>query len=319
MRSLTALLHPTAADRTPVAAWPLENILRLPHTLTLQALLATVALDDPGGLDRLRRLERQLVDAHERDLLAADLPPGCWCYGAGGKDERAVLLPGDEVPLVLSTYCGCAIGQVRKLADDDLRQQSRTWQHQARLMGIWEGARIPERFAACSFATFPSSPTTDLTIASLRAWLLSPGWAIVLMGNFGVGKTGLAISALREVAELQRRPGLFVKTPDLLARIKATYAKDATTTEATVLDSLRTVDYLVLDDIGADKDTDWATSMLFQVLDDRHDHQRKTIVTTNLDHMHLGMHLGARTMRRFEEDTVFLTVDGPNLRRSDAA
>jgi len=68
--------------------------------------------------------------------------------------------------------------------------------------------------------------------------------------------------------------------------------------------------------VGADKQTDWATSMLFQVLDDRHDHERKTILTTNLDITSLGLHMGERTMHRFEEGAVFLEVTGPNLRGS---
>jgi DNA replication protein DnaC len=277
------------------------------------AQLAALRTEQPGGSERKRALEALLEDAQERDRLAERLPSGCWCYGSGGREERAVLLPGDEVPMVLGVYCDCRVGQARKLADAELRQRAAAYRQELHVAGIWEGARIPERFATCTFATFPRVPRMELVVASLRRWMEDPSWAVVLHGRYGVGKTGLAISVLRAAAEAHH-VGLFVKTPDLLVRIRATYGRDSETSEADVLDSLRTVDYLVLDDVGAEKVTDWATSMLFQVLDHRHDQQRKTILTTNLDVAGLGVHMGERTLRRFEEGALFLHLDGPNLR-----
>lgn len=318
MKLLGSILKPTRSAAN-LDDWPLERIHKLPHTTSVMAELAAVdELLDQGHSDRRRFLRAQVLDAEERDRLAAELPDGCWCYGRGGSGPRAVMLPGQDVPMVLSVYCSCAIGDARRILDGDVREQGRAYAQEVRLMGIWEGAHVPERFNGCSFETFPATVETAAAIVKLRAWLESPGWAIVLLGSFGVGKTGLAISALRAAAE-KHHPGLFVKTPDLLARIRATYGKSSDTSEQDVLESLRNVDYLVLDDVGAEHATDWATSMLFQVLDDRHDQQRKTILTTNLDITGLGRHMGERTLHRFEEGAEFLVVDGPNLRRNGAA
>ncbi|HXJ29541.1 MAG TPA: ATP-binding protein [Gemmatimonadales bacterium] len=301
-----------AAARLPLQDWPLERIHKLPHTTSVMGELATLD-EQPTASDRRRFLRSLLLDAQERDRLAAELPEGCWCFGRGGSGPRAVMVPGQDVPMVLTAYCGCAIGDARRILDGDVRERGRAYAQEIQLLGIWEGARVPERFNDCSFETFPATSATQLVVAEIMDWLDSAAWALVLLGEFGVGKTGLAISALRDAAE-RRHPGLFVKTPDLLARIRATYGKGSEVSEQDVLESLRTVDYLVLDDVGAEHATDWATSMLFQVLDDRHDHQRKTILTTNLDITGLGLHMGERTLHRFKEGAVFLTVDGPNLR-----
>ena len=316
MKLLGSILGDATA-RLSLQDWPLERIHKLPHTTSVMAELA--ALDEqPTASDRRRFLRSLLLDAEERDRLAAQLPDGCWCYGRGGSGPRAVMVPGQDVPMVLTAYCGCAIGDARRILDGDVRERGRAYAQEIALSGIWEGARVPERFHGCTFDTFPKTSSTALVIVQLRVWLEADDrWAVVLLGDFGVGKTGLAISALREAAE-HRHPGLFVKTPDLLARIRATYGKGSDVSEQDVLESLRTVDYLVLDDVGAEHATDWATSMLFQVLDDRHDHQRKTILTTNLDITGLGLHMGERTLHRFREGAVFLTVDGPNLRGNGA-
>lgn len=303
------------ARRQPVAERDLEQILRIPHTASILAKIATLSVgSDREAVDMRPWLEAKR-DAEERDELAAERPDGCWCFGRGGSGERAVLVPGNEIPMVLSVYCKCAEAQARRIVDDEARQRAQAFATTTRLQGIWEAAQIPERFTGCTLETFPvTTPKMREIVASLRAWLRSPAWAVVVQGEYGVGKTGLGIGLLRLAAEHQV-VGLFVKAPDLLARVRATYGKNADATELEVLESLRTVPLLMLDDIGAEQETDWATSMLFQILDSRHDNARKTIVTTNLDIPALAMHLGERTFHRFEEDAMFQTVQGPNLRR----
>jgi DNA replication protein DnaC len=311
-RAMAGAKRPSVSDR------PLVEILKIPHTATIRARLAVVRFQEQGKLEEsleLIGLRSALGDALERDELAAHRPAECWCYGRGGDLERAVLVPGDDVPMVLGLYCPCGEGTVRRAADDQIREQAKAFAEQKRVQGLWEAARIPDRFNDCTIATFPiTTPKIKATVAAVTSWLNQPAWALVLSGDYGVGKTGLGIGLLRAAAE-RRTVGLFVKAPDLLARIRATYGKNSDATELEVLESLRTVPLLMLDDIGAEQETDWATSMLFQILDWRHDNSRKTIITTNLDVPALAVHLGARTMHRFHEDALFQVVEGPNLRK----
>jgi DNA replication protein DnaC len=73
---------------------------------------------------------------------------------------------------------------------------------------------------------------------------------------------------------------------------------------------------LVLDDLGSEKASDWVSEKLFQVIGNRHDHAKRTIITSNLDLRALADHLGhPRTPSRIGElaDVIDLSKM-PNLR-----
>lgn len=325
-----------------------DYLRRLPPTETLAAGLADLRARAAGcgadGADAPQRLlveigrfERAVAAAEERDRLGADRPAGCWCLGAGGRGARAVVRPdaggemtrrqdGTESPIFgvedtaifLDTYCPCPEGEARKAADDAVRAEIaaelRRRRAERRLAEVWSGMNIPLRFDGCTLDSYPVSAATAEALRTVRAWPASASWCLVLSGPYSVGKTGLSVGLLRVAGELGL-PGLFVKVPDLLSRWRATFVKGSAVSEEDVLATLREVPYLVLDDLGADKESDWAKTALFQVIDDRHDNERKTVITTNLGVPgELGLHLGKRTMNRFLEGTVMVPLDGPNLR-----
>lgn len=100
--------------------------------------------------DRRRFLRSLQLDAEERDRLAAELPEGCWCFGRGGSGPRAVMLPGQDVLMVLTAYCGCALGDARRILDGDVRERGRACAQEIALSGIMAGPT--------SIETNPSAP-----------------------------------------------------------------------------------------------------------------------------------------------------------------
>ena len=45
---------------------------------------------------------------------------------------------------------------------------------------------------------------------------------------------------------------------------------------------MKTIDVLVIDDLGKEKKSDWTRQTLFDVINHRYEHQLPTIITTNL-------------------------------------
>lgn len=184
-------------------------------------------------------------------------------------------------------------------------------------------AEIPPQFRETSLDTFPVTDGTNLAALVAGDWarqqmpaavfaLDAP--SLVLAGPVGVGKTGLAIAALRQRMAAGPTAGLFLQAPALLVRIRATYATDSVTTEQALLDTLTAVPLLVLDDIGAERVTDWVREKLFLLVNHRHDWQLPTIFTTNLDRAGLGRHLGDRITSRIVEMSTWVDMTGPSLR-----
>lgn len=190
-------------------------------------------------------------------------------------------------------------------------------QTQARLARLWQA--VPEHFRDFTLESYPGS----LELARrLRVWIETDWW-LYLYGGIGRGKSGLAVALLRELIE-QGRSGVFVVVPDMLARIRRTYGsrEDAEADEATIMGSLYDADVLVLDDLGSERVTDWVQEKLFQVIGHRHDHRKRTILTSNLDPAQLGQHLHPRTASRVDEacgPEWVVEVSGPNLRHKQRA
>ena len=103
---------------------------------------------------------------------------------------------------------------------------------------------------------------------------------LLLMGPSGVGKTHLAVAALKELIA-RGHGGLFCDYRELLKEIQGSYNPASESTEMKILEPIRTVEILVLDDLGASKPSDWVRDIVGIVLNARYNEKRTTIITTN--------------------------------------
>src|SRR5665811_2051823 len=123
---------------------------------------------------------------------------------------------------------------------------------------------------------------------------LAAGSSIWLMGETGTGKTTLAMLVSKRALEAGHSVAIY-SLPKLLARIRRTY--DAEAGEDSYLEffeRLTSVDLLHLDDLGAERHSDWVIKQLYE-------DGRSVIVTTNLDDELLGKQIGPRTVSRLVE------------------
>lgn len=74
----------------------------------------------------------------------------------------------------------------------------------------------------------------------------------------------------------------FVCVPALLLTLRGTFDKGTESTEERILNGLIEHQLLVLDDFGAEKQTEWALQTLYAVLSARINDCRPTIITSNL-------------------------------------
>lgn len=228
-----------------------------------------------------------------------------WCYDLGFVVDHR-LRPGDPHfgERQVCTACGSAAEQrVARL----FRQS------------------IPPHFASVTFESYPVTAATAPLLQTVRDWVRMPvRGSLLLAGRYGVGKTGLAICALRERVADTHCDALFLTTPALLDRIRETYNRERGEKgerESDVMDAAKSVSLLVLDDLGAERVTDWVAEKLFTLVNHRHDYQLATIFTSNLASGELAGHLGERTAQRIGEMCQVLRFpeQAPNLRTGKRA
>lgn len=144
--------------------------------------------------------------------------------------------------------------------------------------------------------------------------VVATGRSGVFLGSTGTGKTHLAIGILRHIVE-KGGTGYYTTAIDMLARIKATYGKQAEEDEGKVVQMLESVDMLVLDEVGRQRDTEYENTQLFRILDRRSANMRPTIVVSNLNKASLVAFLGEALVDRLRENGgAMLTFDWASQR-----
>lgn len=190
---------------------------------------------------------------------------------------------------------------------------------------LLSSARIPRRYQHCDLESFQAY-NEQLRKALAYARRLADAFPVVdrglfLLGPPGVGKTHLAVAVLRQVIRTRGARGLFYDTRDLLRVIRSTYDPATHASEQDVLRPVMECDLLVLDDLGAEKTSDWVDETLNLIVGTRYNEKRVTIFTSNYDDKpdssdpdSLLFRIGFRMRSRLHEMCDFLDLDGADYR-----
>ena len=100
-----------------------------------------------------------------------------------------------------------------------------------------------------------------------------------IYGPMGVGKTFILKKFARKLAEKGKKVG-FISVPDLVSKVKGTF--DSNAKYETLAQTLKTVEYLFVDDIGAEVVSSWfRDEFLFSILNERMNKKLVTFFTSN--------------------------------------
>jgi DNA replication protein DnaC len=231
------------------------------------------------------------------------------------------------VPPESSTTCPLCEGTGWKpIEDESGRRVVRCdcWRDQVGHKRLAE-ANIPKRYQHCTFANF-SAYNESLERAVAQARRIAEAYPVVSTGLFlegqpGVGKTHLAAAVLKQVIQTTGARGLFYDTRDLLRIIRSTYDPSIRTTELEVLRPVMNADLLVLDDLGAEKTSEWVEETMNLIVNTRYNERRLTMFTSNYadipddtDPNALLFRIGHRMRSRLHEMCEFIVMDGADYR-----
>lgn len=213
-----------------------------------------------------KRMRRQ--DARPGDYYGVDNLLRC---GACNQPREAMLQGGAIVPVL----CECGMRERDALREADRRDEQRKIIAELKSCSV-----IDARFHS---ATFDAAQETDenrraMTVARnyVAHWsaMLNAGKGLLFYGPPGTGKTFIAACIVNALAA-QDVPVIATSVTALVTGFETERLND-------VIGKMRAAPLLLLDDFGAERETEYMTEQVFRLVDARYQSRLPMIVTSNL-------------------------------------
>lgn len=219
---------------------------------------------------------------------------------------------------------------------------------------VWNSYGIPKKFINARFDNYnPQNTEQQKAMQKCMAFTkrdisqITKGDGMFFHGPVGTGKTHLAVATMYKIiannielfgykcrnsdlmlldeAELaQAFTGMhigFINVTDLLTTLQDSYSGNerAKIKASNMLHQTKTDDFIILDDIGAMKPTEWVETQLYNLVDIRYRMERPMIFTSNCAMSDLEKQLGKRVVSRIFEVTDGIHITGPDYRKRKLA
>lgn len=194
--------------------------------------------------------------------------------------------------------------EIRKREEEDRAaiEKSRVWQ---RRLGI---AGIPERFHTRTLESYIATNAGQRSALAFanedaRAFdvVQKAGRSAIFCGKPGTGKTHLAVGIGLHVMSLGKLV-LFTTVQRAVRRVKDSWRNDSQESETDVIDMLVQPDLLILDEIGVQFGSDFEKNLMFDILNERYEKSRPSLLLSNLTAEEVKAFLGERVYDRLRED-----------------
>lgn len=169
-------------------------------------------------------------------------------------------------------------------------------------------AGITPRFAGATFDSYcAETEPQHRALAKCRAYAeqfpanFRAGRSLLLTGNVGCGKTHLASAIVRTVVADQCR-ALIIPAGDIVSIARASMVPGSGYTDRDVAVHLGGLDLLVIDEVGAQKGSEYELGLLHSIIDRRYQAVLPTVVISNLSADGLKSYIGDRALDRLRQN-----------------
>lgn len=181
-----------------------------------------------------------------------------------------------------AVFCNCEL----RLRRAETQQAEETMETERRERMRKIALRSPELMNATFAADdAPDSSNSRFIRRYAEQWeeMRDNGIGMLLTGGVGTGKSFLACCLANRVIDYGQT-AYFVSVPDVIAisRYESSFDKEVQREFHRFMDKIRLYDLLILDDLGAERDTDYAVEQVYRVIEARSNSGLPLVVTTNL-------------------------------------
>lgn len=197
--------------------------------------------------------------------------------------------------------------KLSQMADEEIRRET---------AAILRSAGIPPRYKGARLSDFGGD-----VVRQVSSFASGECHGAFIHGPVGTGKTHLGVALVKAavesaVREQRRASTLVTSAPALLAEIRSSFRDGATLSEDDLIQRYARTEYLLVDDLGVERGTDFAIQTLYLIVDARYTAMRRTVFTSNLSVAEIAERLGDRIASRIVGMGCVLHLDGHDRRLS---
>lgn len=189
--------------------------------------------------------------------------------------------------------------------------RARADEEQAKINQAFRDSKISPRFHEKTFANFEVTQGTASAHSAAISYKPEQG-GLIFSGPVGTGKTHLAAAISNRL--LGAVGVLFISCPEFLLKLREAMNGRNASRNLSLMVTAKTAGFLVLDDIGTEKSSEWVIETLFILINHRYEFKLPTILTTNCNLTELEKKLGARITSRLVEMCRCIRFSGPDYR-----
>jgi len=208
------------------------------------------------------------------------------------------------------------------------KNERREWElmrRDARVATLRERSGLSKRMKGYTLGNFRPTVSNAAGRARVKVDGYLEGWeenrdagkGLYFCGGVGTGKTHLAVAVMNELIRRKRIPSLFVTVPELLDNLRETYNKPGRNLDEW-MDAVQNAEFLVLDDLGSERTTEWVRERIFVIVNHRYREALPTVFTSNIGPKDLAEQLGERTASRIIAMCDWIALEGDDYRETAA-
>lgn len=244
------------------------------------------------------------------------------CKTCGKRLERYIDIPlmngtNETQRRMVKCLCECDKREMEKS-----KAEERFRNEMAKIKKLKSASLMDDRLKDACFETFKVDKSNEKLIRIARNYvenfdkMIETGQGILFYGNVGTGKSYVSAVIANELINRQHSAVMtsFIK---LLEKIKG-----FDTADNEYIEKLNSCKLLIIDDLGAERSTDFALEKVYNVIDSRYRTGKPLILTTNLELLEMKNCADIRYNRIY--DRIFemcypVKVEGMSWRKMEAA
>jgi DNA replication protein DnaC len=209
-------------------------------------------------------------------------------------------------------WSGCAqcneIQKIEREAKEKAQAEREEAERAARSWRIKIGhAQIPERFQDRTLNSYiAKNHGQEKALAFAKDYadnfdeIRKIGRSVIFVGKPGTGKTHLAVGIALQI--MVKHTVLFTTVQRAIRRVKDTWTKGSEESETDAINSIAFPDLLIMDEVGVQFGSEFERQVMFDILNERYEKRKPSILLSNIAPGELGPYLGDRVTDRLRED-----------------